>query len=345
MSEVYSTKINIIFYGDDTDIFLNDYNSLKLDATVNLISVEDKVIESKQVSTEEKIQVSNQISGFVVSLNHGFEEFPIALQINSNESSLFSFNIKEARILCKDTQNLDFVEKDRENIHIPELQDLEKYYHEENGEHIVYITVPIQLKLSFHFKVDGASEKYLQQKDDRKFLVLPFGKKSGYYDEDINDGYDKLIELKGEDSIFKLERYFKNTLFENFNYKDTLAFKAVNYRKNIYTGDSDKENILDGDNAFKTEIESERYFHSEYIKNILVILLESKGKNYLFLHNDNKRNEFEFGKFKEIDETIKNLDYYKNVYGEDDRDTQFIFIKYKFDGLKLTVNDIIINHK
>jgi len=329
-------KIKLIFRGAESDAFINEMKGS--------ISLKDTGLDVQKGFAKQSLEGTNALGslswetvgsseGFVYALTKEYTKGTYFFKMQGNSSSLYF--MKDFYMLCSKGEGKRLrVVDGLVGISANQFQD--KYLHQEGGQNYLYIVVEIGLNIAINCELEGASESLIHQKSDRKSLVVPLDYKSGYYDKDFSK-HPKYVVARADGR------------FENFLSKEdgSIGFKAVNYRKDIYTGD--KNHRLTGDAfagpvplagipvAFKTGV-SPKYFHSEFIENKVFVMLECDGKLYLF-HQSNG-----FEKLRKI-KTLKDLKINedKNLYDIRHKSIQLIFVHLKFDGKKLEYKDIIID--
>ena len=349
-------KIKLIFVGFDG--FLNEHDAFDLKFDLSISEVDD----SKWTGANPTELNEFPMTGWEKYESNGLElgnghQIELGNQ-NKFRKSKYKFQFKTDNSLFGVTGiYIDSSEQilsikydfDDDSFVIDENYFQKKYFHKVNGDiknedKYLYIKVSIYLKLKLRFNLQGASEGYIYQGSDKKSLVLPIDTPSGYYDDDKK--YESILD---GDSIL-LKRDINNKLFKDFFNQDSIGFKAVNYRKDIYKGD--ENNVLSGDKYtfttfhgiqvdFITNIEKEKYFHTEYIKNIIYIFIKNNKQNFLFETNE------EIGKFTKVDFGIEKFEVYEEeIYGNNDDkndDIQFIFLQLEFVNKKLKYKDIFID--
>lgn len=324
-------KIKLIFRGLHTDSFINEmqgdacFENISLKVTKGVIdSKNEKVIEDKHSMGTLNWEQFGETEGYAYELENTYKEGNYFFKIKSEKNSVFFMknyyffrNENEPKVnrLQSDMLLLG-------NNHFDE-----QYIQEVEGEDYIFIVVEMGLNININCNMEGASEGMIYQKDKRESLLVPPDYKSGEYKKDSAQYSNQSIS-RG-DNIF--DHFAKDE-------DGSIGFKAVNYRRDVYTG---KNHLLNG-STFETET-LDTFYHTESIDSKIFILLEVQNKSYRLFANKS-----EFIPLKRGVNTIKEFKIKHNreitTYIKDLNKQQLIFVHLLFDGTKINFKEMAIDN-
>jgi hypothetical protein len=324
-------KIKFIIKGLKSDPFINelksaDFSGISVEVSKHDNATGESVVESINDLGTLQWESAGDIEGFVYELKEKYKKGAYSLQFTNNASSLFFVRQYD---VYSGANGAGQEMTDGSMLLSPDKFQ-ERYWQDEGGELFLYLVLEVGLRVCIDCEVEGASEGYLYQKADRKSLVVPYSHSSGYYEKDAAE-YPSCAIARGD----------KN--FDRFLDRDdgSISFKAVNYRKGIYTGDGG--HLLRADKKLETGVESE-YYHTEYLENKVFVMVECNDKRYLYNYE---------AAFEKLDTKVKgfnDLKIYKEkattMYVQDvnkrNRWAQMFFIHMKFDGTTLEYKEVLL---
>lgn len=329
-------KIKLFFKGAESDDFINNIKtSINLEGvslSINKTETEIEVESIQSLGTVAHATVDGQ-EGFVYELAKTYKKGAYSFKISYQENSLFF--LKSYGCMSKST-NASCQEITDNTKQLYSRHFTKDSIYKVNGENTLYLIVEMGLNISINCEMQGANEEgegKVYQGSERESLFVPLKYNFTTYTKD-SEAFPSPI----------IQRRSKN--FDKFLEGDgSIGFKAVNYRKNIYTGNS--QHIFSGvsDEGFTTGLscddgEIQDYYQTEYIENKVYVMVECDKKQYLFDYTK---------KFKEQRPDVKSLTDLK-IYDEKDiYDTktttsiQFLYLHLVFDGSSLKYKDMIFN--